>query len=66
MPSNLKRRVDRLENGRHGEGRTLMAWLNEGESHETAIKRRRLEPGENDTVLLVGWVKGMDYDVFGL
>ena len=56
MPSKLNNRVSRLEKAGHGEGRFLIAWVEQGESHEDAIKRRGLEPGEDDTVLLVGWI----------
>lgn len=55
MSENLNRRVARLEGEGNSEGRILLAWLDEGESHEAAIKRRGLEPGENDKVLLIGW-----------
>jgi hypothetical protein len=56
MPSKLNNRVSRLEKDGHSGGRTFMVWVDTGESTEDAIKRRGVEPGEDDTVLLVGWV----------
>ena len=53
MPSNLKRRVDRLENKGGGKKRTLVAVKFPGDSDEDAIKRAGIEPTDNDIVLIV-------------
>ncbi len=53
MPSNLNRRVARLENEGSGKGRILTAVLYDGESNEDAIRRAGIEPTDEDIVLLI-------------
>jgi hypothetical protein len=53
MSGNLNRRVSRLEN-ESGEGkRFLVVHLYPGESREAAIKRARIEPVDNNTILFI-------------
>ncbi len=53
MPSKLNNRVSRLEKDGHGEGRTLLVWVEIGESHEDAIKRAGLEPTGDDLLVFI-------------
>ena len=52
MPSNLKRRVDRLES-KGGKENILVVVKNPGESNEDAIKRKGLEPTDDDLVVFI-------------
>ena len=51
MPSNLKRRVERLEGG--GKGRILTVVQFPGDSKEDAIERAGIEPTDDDIVLII-------------
>ena len=53
MPSNLKRRVDRLVNKGGGKERILVAVQFPGESRADAIKREGIEPTDYDTVVII-------------
>ena len=53
MPSNLNRRVARLENKGGGKERILTTVLYDGESHEDAIKRAGLEPTGDDLLVFI-------------
>lgn len=53
MPSNLNRRVARLENKGGGKERIFTTVLYPGESHEDAIKREGIEPTDDDLVVFI-------------
>ena len=53
MPSNLKRRVDRLVNKGGGKERILYAVQYPGDSRADAIKREGIEPTDENLVVII-------------
>ena len=53
MPSNLNRRVARLENEGSGKERILVAVQFPGDSQQDAIERAGIEPTGDDLVVLI-------------